>query len=128
LQNQALSFEFRGFAKIWGEKYEANATWFWTRCVVTPAAITVRVFSREHIHLKEELVELRWTRLPFPSLVVISRHGSTNLWSGFFTVRSSRLREALAVCGHTYTSESRWPSFQRALQDVRNYGLYNEGG
>ena len=113
---------------MWGRTYQANATWFGTRCVITPDAITVRSLGHEHLHRKAEVTELRWLWLPFPGFVAINRHGSEYFWSGFCILRWHRLRQALSFCGYTFTSESRWPSLWQSRQDIRDFGLYDETG
>lgn len=122
----APRFEFRGCSKVWGKSFQANAAWFDSRCVITPEAITVRCLGREHLHRNGGLAALRWTWLPFPGFVVISRRGSECAWSGFGILGWSRLRSALSACGYSFTAESLWPPLWQYRQDIHDFALYDE--
>src|SRR6266436_3347767 len=117
-------FEFRGFAEVHSECYQASASWFGCGCIVTPINIVIHVAGHSHIHLKADLLELRWFWLPVPTLVAVSLIGGQHCYSAFECLRWSRLRSALASCGYTFSERLRFCSFRRLRDDVRKYGLY----
>jgi hypothetical protein len=123
MSDSSHAHEFRGFAEVHSECYQASASWFGCGCIVTPKNIAIHVQGYSHIHLKADLLELRWFWFPVPTLVAVSRIGGQHCYSAFECLRWSRLRGALESCGYTFSEESRFCSFRRLRDDVRKYGL-----
>ena len=108
-----------------------KAVWLCSRFRISEDSITVRVLGREHVHPKQEIVELRWVWLPWPDLVVVSRAEGDYQYSTFQLLRWSRLRSALARFGYPVPCEVRYYSMSLLRQDVARYQLsdcWREGG
>jgi hypothetical protein len=125
MSEDSNSYSFRGFAEVAGHSYRANASWFGCGCTITPRCIAIHVFGYDHVHLRPEILELRWFWLPFPTVIVVSRIEGQYCYSSFQVLRWTRLRSALASCGFVFTEETRYCRWRRIREDSRKYELYD---
>lgn len=73
-----------------------------------------------------DLVELRLSRLPFPSLTFIAQTGDGYELGSFSVFRMRRLQEILASTGLRPSSEQRWNIGGDFRRDSKRYGLWSK--
>ncbi len=101
-----------------------NGGWPLGTFSVEDGEFVLRLPGRRIAFQAEELVELRLSRLPFPTLVFIAKTADGHELGSFSVLRMRRMEEILASTGLQPTSEQRWNFSTSSRQDAERYGLF----
>lgn len=103
-----------------------NASWPLGSLRIEENGFALTAVVRRMAFKAEEVVELRLSRRPFPTLTFVAQTGDGYELGSFSVLRMSRLQEILATTGLQPTSRQGWNIGGDFRRDTERYGLWSK--